>query len=119
MRRRRLLELAVLALTGLASPKSVSASHRADDVFKGIFGEIGLAAHIGRLHILRDAGAKARGRSLVNDFAALGRSMREKRLNQQKQADLAALDVVTIDGWVLARSEADLCAVVYLDRNQA
>ena len=43
----------------------------------------------------------------------------EQRLRERVDADLAALDVVVVDGWVMARMEADLCAAVYLDRGLA
>ena len=43
----------------------------------------------------------------------------EERLRARTDADLEALDVVVVDGWVMARSEAELCAAVDLDRGLA
>lgn len=119
MNRRHLIKLAALSLAGLALPRTWLPPLRADTLFRDIFGDIGLAARVGRLYHADDPRAGARGRALVADLAAFRAPAREKRLRERTDADLAALDVVVVDGWVMARSEADLCAAVHLDRSLA
>lgn len=119
MKRRRFFELATLSLAGLALPAAWSSPLRADTLFHGIFGSSDLAAHIGRLYRMKAPGAAARGMALVADLAACPADDREERLRARAGADLVDLDVVVVDGWVMARSEADLCAAVHRDRSRA
>jgi hypothetical protein len=119
VKRRRLIKLAALSLAGLSLPATWSRPLRADTLFQDIFGHAGFAARLGRLHHANDPAAAARGRALVSDLAAQPVLAREIRLRQHTDADLSALDVVVVDGWVMARTEADLCAAVHLDRRMA
>ncbi|MGI9421194.1 MAG: hypothetical protein ACR2RA_25490 [Geminicoccaceae bacterium] len=119
MNRRRLIKLAALSMAGLALPVAWLSQRRADLLFSDMFGDARLAGRLGRGHLAVDAGAAARGRTLAAELFALRSDARRRRLLEQRNADLAALDVVVVDGWVLARAEADLCAVVHLDRSLA
>ncbi|MGI9509857.1 MAG: hypothetical protein ACR2QJ_10990 [Geminicoccaceae bacterium] len=119
MNRRRLIKLAGLSLAGLALPAAWLPRLRADTLFADIFGDISVAADMGRLYQKSVPEAGRRGRAIVAELAAFRLRAREQRLRERTQADLAALDVVVVDGWVMARSEAELCAAVYLDGSQA
>lgn len=119
MNRRHLIELAALSLAGLAIPAAWLFRHGADAIFRDMFGDPSVAAHRGRLHLAKDAGAAWRGRALAAELAAHLPADRERRLFELKCADLDNLDVVVVDGWVMARTEADLCAAVHLDRSRA
>ncbi|MEZ5930466.1 MAG: hypothetical protein R3F54_00645 [Alphaproteobacteria bacterium] len=115
MYRRHLFKLAALPLASFALTLSGWRPLRADAMFRDLFGDDRLAAGLGRLYQQQDPQAGRRGLSLVAELASIEPSARERRLLARRQTELAALDVVTIDGWVLARSEADLCAAVHLD----
>lgn len=117
--RRRLIKLATLSLAGLALPAAWLSRGRADLLFSDMFGDARLAASLGRRHLAVDAGAARRGRRLAAELAAQGVDASRRRLSECKDADLRALDVVVVDGWVMARAEADLCAAVHLDRSLA
>ena len=117
MKRRRLIKLAVLSLAGLALPVAWLNRLRADVFFDDLFGDSGFAARIGRIRHAQDGKAGGRGRALVTNFASQTRQMKGECLRAQVRADLDALDVVVVDGWVMARTEADLCAAVHLDRS--
>lgn len=119
MLRRQMIKLAALSLVGFALPLTWLPPLRADTLFKSLFGDIGLAARVGRLYHARDPGAGTRGRALVADLGAFPSSARPNRLRERTDADFEALDVVVVDGWVMARSEAELCAAVHLDRSLA
>jgi len=115
--RRRLIKLAALSLASVALPVAWLSRHRADLLFDNLFGDASFAAQIGRLHLARDRGAGGRGRTLCAELAARPTPAAARRLREHVNADLKALDVVVVDGWVMARSEADLCAAVHLDRS--
>lgn len=119
MNRRRLIKLAALSLAGLALPVAWLSRQRADLLFDDMFGDTRLAARLGRRHLAMDASAGARGRALAADLAAHGTDAGKQRLAERKKADFAVLDLVVVDGWVMARAEADLCAAVHLDRSLA
>lgn len=119
MKRRPLIKLAALSLAGLVLPLAKARTVSADAVFRELFGDDRVAAHLGRLHLRQDPMAGARGRSILADLAAASPTSRETDLRARSQAELAALEVVTVDGWVLARSEADLCAAVFLGKGTA
>ena len=116
MDRRRLIKLAALSLVGLALPVVWRLRDRADVVFSDMFGDSRFAARIGRIRHANDPTSAVRGRALVADLVAQQAPLRGQRLLERADADLTALNVVVVDGWVMARSEADLCAAVYLDR---
>jgi hypothetical protein len=88
-------------------------------LFKTMFGDPRLAASIGRRHRVIDPAAAARGRALVRRLAAGGSERAAHALRRTIADDLARLDVTVVDGWVMARAEADFCAAVDLDRGQA
>ena len=113
------MKLTALSLAGLMLPPSWLPPLRADTFFGNIFGDVSLASRIGRLYQASHPDAGARGRALVADLAVFPWSSRQKRLRERTNADLEALDVVVVDGWLMARSEAELCAAVHLDRNLA
>ncbi|MGI9498869.1 MAG: hypothetical protein ACR2P3_02445 [Geminicoccaceae bacterium] len=122
MNRRRLIKLAALSSGGLSLGSLALTwlpSLRANTLFKDLFGDPGVAALIGRLHQTKDPGSGTRGQALVANLAVHEASAREQQLRECVGADLAALDVVIVGGWVMARSEADLCAAVHLDRSAA
>lgn len=119
MKRRRLFKLAALSLAGLALPVAWLNRLRADVFFGDLFGDPGFAARIGQIRHVQDVKAHIRGRTLVAALASQPLPARAERLRQRVVVDLEALDVVVVDGWVMARSEADLCAAVHLDRSLA
>ena len=119
MYRRHLIKLAAYSLLGLLVPAGGLRPLHAHTVFQNMFGDDRIAAQLGKLYQRQDPSAGARGRSLAAKLAAMRSSARQDYLQMRSQADLAALDIVTIDGWVMARSEADLCAAVHLDRSAA
>ncbi len=119
MKRRRLLKLTALSLAGLALPVAWFHRLRADAFFDDLFGDASVAARIGRLRQAQDGNAGARGRMLIADLAPHFPAAREQRLRERARADFEALDVVVVDGWVMACAEADLCAAVHLDRSAA
>jgi hypothetical protein len=71
------------------------------------------AARLGRLVLARDAGAAAAGEALVAVLEVTGgrnpHGIREA-FAERRRADFAMLDTQVVDGWVLARAEAQLCA---------
>jgi hypothetical protein len=71
------------------------------------------AARLGQLVLVHDRDAAAAGEALVAtlDAEANGdsESMRDAFF-ERRRADFAALDTVVVDGWVLARAEAEICA---------
>lgn len=119
MKRRRLIKLAALSLAGLALPVAWLSRFRADIFFNDLFGDASFAAHIGHIRHAQDGKASVRGRKLVADLASHPLPARSERLRERVVADLAALDVVVVDGWVMACTEADLCAAIHLDRSLA
>ncbi|MGI9487409.1 MAG: hypothetical protein ACR2RF_16335 [Geminicoccaceae bacterium] len=119
MKRRRLIKLAALSLAGLALPVAWLHRLRADVFFNELFGDASFAARIGRIHHAQDGEAGGRGRALIADLASRPLQTMEVCLRECVGADLEALDVVVVDGWVMARTEADLCAAVHLDRSLA
>ncbi len=116
MNRRHLIKLTTLSLASLVLPTAGTSLARAHTLFTEMFGDDRLAAHLGGLHWQQDPLAAARGRSLAADLAALRKAKRQERLLTLCQSDFDNLDIVTLDGWVLAQSEADLCAAVHLER---
>ncbi len=116
MKRRHLIKLAALSLASLLLSTVGSRSTRAHALFKDMFGDDRLAARLGRLHLMQDKSAGSRGRSLAAELDGLRETARQERLQARCRTDFSNLDVVTVDGWVMARSEADLCAAVHLDR---
>ncbi len=119
MKRRRLIKLTALSLAGLALPVAWLNRLRAEVVFNELFGDASFAAHIGRIRQAEDSKAGARGQLLIADLASDPEQAKKKRLRERIAADFEALDVVVVDGWVMARTEADLCAAVHLDRSFA
>ncbi len=117
--RRRLFNLAGLSLAGLALPFIWSKPLRADGLFETLFGDAGLAAKVGHAHRHADPLAVERGRALAAELTAKPVSAAMRHLRQQAQSDLERLDVVIADGWVMARSEADFCAAVHQNRDEA
>ena len=119
MKRRRLIKLAALSLAGLALPVAWLNRHRADVFFNDLFGDTSFAARIGHIRHAQDGKAGGRGRALIADLASRPSQAKEVCLRECVDADLEALDIVVVDGWVMARAEADLCAAVHLDRSRA
>ncbi|MEM7041511.1 MAG: hypothetical protein AAF543_01740 [Pseudomonadota bacterium] len=119
MNRRHLIKLTALSLAGLVAPAAGPARQRADALFKELFGDPGFAAHVGQASLADDETSGSRGRELVAEIASLRPPAGMQRLQERIDADLEALDLVVVDGWVMARAEADLCAAVHLDRNLA
>ncbi len=117
MKRRCLIKLAALSLAGLALPAAWLNRLGADAFFADLFGDAGFAAHIGQIRHAQDGNAGARGRALIAGLASGPMETRQASLRERIGADLEALDVVVVDGWVLARAEADLCVAVHLDRS--
>lgn len=116
MKRRHLIRLAALSLASFLLPTVGARSSRAHTLFKDMFGDDRLAARLGRLHLGEDPSAGGRGRSLAAELDKLHATARQEYLQARCLTDFGNLDTVTVDGWVMARSEADLCAAVHLDR---
>jgi hypothetical protein len=73
------------------------------------------ARRIGKHLLARGTAALDRSAPLHLDLAAMdGREARRSALRQQAMQDYAAGNVVLVDGWVLSRTEAQLCALVAL-----
>ena len=119
MDRRHLIKLAALSLAGLAAPVAGLVRPRADALFAAFFGDPGLAARIGQISLARDEASGSRGRALAAELASFRPTSGRRHLQERIDTDLEALDLVVVDGWVMARTEADLCAAVHLDRNLA
>ena len=125
MDRRRLIKLAALSLAGFALPLTRFVQSRVDiregidRTFEAIFGDSRLAASIGKAHAAVEPSAAVRGRRLMAALANQPAAKARDQLRRQVERDMAALDVVVVDGWVLARCEADLCAGVHRDRSIA
>ena len=117
--RRRLFKLAVTPLACLAWPTAWLSSVNAQTLFADMFGDVRIAERLGQLYLSKDRNAGERGRQIALELAAYGGSSRQEQLQDRCQSDLAGLDVVVVDGWVLARSEADLCSAIHLDRSRA
>ncbi|MEM9440233.1 MAG: hypothetical protein AAGA73_07300 [Pseudomonadota bacterium] len=116
MKRRHLIRLSALSLASLVLPKIGATPVRAHTLFTEMFGDDRLASHLGALHWQHDPLAGARGRSIATELASLRKSARHQRLMMRCQSDFDKLNIVTLDGWVMAQSEADLCAAVHLER---
>lgn len=116
MKRRYLIKLAALSLASLLLPAFSARSPRAHALFKDMFGDDRLADRLGGLHLRQAPSAGGRGRSLAAKLVGMDASLRQEWLLARCQRDFSKLDIVTVDGWVMARSEADLCAAVHLDR---
>lgn len=118
MERRCFIGLAFGVTVCIPLPGVWSRPVRADTLFETIFGDASEAARLGASHAALDPAAGDRGRRLVNDLAVgAGRNQNALRalLGRRIVDELADLDTVVVDGWVMARSEADLCAAVYSD----
>jgi hypothetical protein len=73
------------------------------------------ARRIGEHLLARGAAPLDHTAPLGLDLAAIeGREARRSVLRQQATRDYAAGDVVLVDGWVLSRTEAQLCTLVSL-----
>jgi hypothetical protein len=75
------------------------------------------ARRVGEHLLARDTAPFVRSVALESglDLPAMdGRMARLSALRQQAMQDYAAGDVVLVDGWVLSRTEAQLCALVAL-----
>ncbi len=122
MERRCFIGLASWVTASMALPLAWSRPLRADTLFELIFGDASMAACLGARHIEVDSAAGDRGRRLVDDLIMrAGRDWDALRrvLAQRIADDMAALDTVVVDGWVMARSEADFCAAVCQDGTTA
>ena len=116
MNRRLLIKLVGLPFAGFVVPLAWSKRLHADALFETMFGDAGMAARVGSAHTKRDAVAGERGRTLMADLASMPCDDQATYLRERALGDFAELDVVVADGWVMARSEADLCAAVAEDR---
>jgi hypothetical protein len=116
VKRRHLIKLAALTLASSLLTTIGPKRTFAHSFFKDIFGDDRLAARLGRLHLRQDPSAGERGRSLTVELDDPQAPSKQERLLERSRADFEKLDIVTVDGWVMARSEADLCAAVHLDR---
>lgn len=115
--RRRLFHLAAMSLAGLSISTVWPDRARADRLFEVLFGDARLAARLGARHLVQDPASGRRGRLLVAELAS-GGDLDERQALAARIADqLARLETVVVDGWVMARAEADLCAAVHLDRH--
>lgn len=118
MERRCFIGLAFSAMACVPWPWAWSRPVRADTLFELIFGDASKAARLGASHMAMDPLAGDRGRRLVNDLTGRvgndGNALRTA-FGLRIVDEMAELDTVVVDGWVMARSEADLCAAVYLD----
>jgi hypothetical protein len=73
------------------------------------------ARRIGERLLARDAAPLDQAASLRVKLTAVdGRAARRSALRQQAAQDYARGNVVLVDGWVLSRTEAQLCALVAL-----
>ena len=119
MNRRIFMKLAGLSLASFTLPLSWQKPLRADALFETIFGDPRRAALVGLACQRQDRSAGARGQALTAELAAIPGHAREEHLRERALDDLSKLDIVVVDGWVMARSEADLCAAVHLDLRAA
>jgi len=67
-----------------------------------------------RERLLEDAGLAALPGDLPGDEPLLVGSLLKAALNQRREQDFLAGDTVILGGWILARSEASLCALLAL-----
>jgi len=120
MNRRTLLYAAVAALVVGRLP-SDDADHSAIGAgladISALFPSLAAAAKLGRQY-LREAGADKSREVLLEELglAPAGRHRADTltAIRERRHADFFAGALVTIDGWVLARSEAAACALLAL-----
>ncbi len=103
------------SLFATAAPRSLAALREAGaatDVFGQLFASQASAARISRVYLDQISNAKASAASLGVDVATLDPPHADALRNYLRQritADFAAGNTVTLDGWVLARTEVDAC----------
>ena len=119
MDRRLLIKLVGLPLASFVVPLTWPKRLHADTLFATMFGDASMAARVGSAHKMQDAMAGKRGRALLADLASKPSDERTRYLCERAREDFAELDVVVADGWVMGRTEADLCAAVSEDRGAA
>jgi hypothetical protein len=117
--RRLLIKLVGLPLISFVVPLTWPKRLHADALFETMFGDASVAARVGSAHKKQDAMAVERGRALLADLASIPGDERAQYLRERATEDFAELDVVVADGWVMGRTEADLCAAVFEDRGAA
>ena len=108
-----LLALAALGRTAAALPAPGDGAAR----LLTLLGNPGAAARLGRCHLLRhpeEADAARLTARLTARLAPAGGPIRRAALRRSLAADFAAGRVTTVDGWILAATEVDLCALAAL-----
>jgi hypothetical protein len=116
--RRRFCRTALGIMTlGIAASAPALLPHSRDSLhdIAALFRHPESARRIGERLLARDAAPLDQAASLrVKLTAADGRAARRSALRQQAAQDYARGNVVLVDGWVLSRTEAQLCALVAL-----
>lgn len=81
----------------------------------GLVGDRATAARMGMSHLLADPSASQRLAALENEIAAASspEGLRAA-LRTRRERELMQEEIAVVDGWVLARSEADLLALIAL-----
>jgi len=114
--RHRLSRRRLLALGAAASPwaLAVVAGASGAEAARRLFRDPAAARAVGRAYLAADpaarSGAERIGRVLTRAWAA-GPGRARRTLAAELRRSWREDEVVVVDGWVLARAEADLCAL--------
>lgn len=114
--------LAGIALAGLAPLLLGRKDPQADFALLTGFADLGDAAAIGRAYLAQqnpaeaasDLSADLMARQGIPSGAASSRTAIAHAIARQCRREFAAGDVVSVHGWQLARTEAELCALAAL-----
>ncbi len=125
--RRLLLAAGVAALLAALKPGRLLARHRSraggaartptGDQLAAAFTDLDAPREVGRRYLRADPleASPERVQAFLDEFSDLGspEALRQD-LARLRDRDFRVQDIVFIDGWVLARSEARLCALTVL-----
>ena len=117
MKRRKLLQLLASVLATGTLPAAINGSRSpltARDYYAQTFGEPAAAALLGRRYLEKHPATtntlmKQAGLTTMTD-----QTESVATFAQQRRQDFLAGDVIKLNGWVLARAECALCALVAL-----
>jgi len=93
--------------------RHISEAERLRHVVKALFADPNAARQVGAEYLARFPDVACGALERIS-LAVAGRTPASLRswLNRQRQTDFAGGRSVIVDGWVLARCEADICAVL-------
>jgi hypothetical protein len=107
-------EIALAAPTSGGSRTAGQAHQPLARALRTILGDPDAARALGRAYLGREPGAVHGVMELARDLmaaAARGPEAVRRRVAMRRECDWRAGNVVVVDGWVLARTEAELCTL--------